>query len=182
MLHCTFIKQIGNGSCKWIMNMNDVCELFEKNGLKNCKSVINTGNFIFESDNNKIELDKIIQELLSNFYKQEIDVFTKSQQEVINIYEVFWKVFPQIDKNFSYNIFIINIKDYGDVIIDQFNNSQTENEEMILRNNICYWKTPKHYSTKSEFYKKICRKNFKSNYTIRTIGTVEKLIKKFNNQ
>ncbi|WNE41962.1 MAG: hypothetical protein AD073_000297 [Mycoplasmataceae bacterium] len=179
MLYCSFIKQIGGGSCRWNMNMIDTCNLFEENGLKNCKSVINTGNFIFESDNKKIELDITIRELLNNFYKQEIDVFTQSKQEVINMYESFFKIFPQIDKNLCYNIFITNVKDYGDVIIEQFNNSQTENEVMILKDNICYWKTPKHY-LKSDFYKKICRKNFKGNYTLRTIGTIEKVMKRFN--
>jgi hypothetical protein len=98
---------------------------------------INTGNFIFESDNNKIELDKMIRGLLSNFYEQEIDIFTQPQQDLVSIYEIFTKIFPQVDKEFRYNIFITSRKDYGNVIMEQFKNSQTENEEMVLKNNIC---------------------------------------------
>jgi hypothetical protein len=121
----------------------------------------------------------MIRGLLSNFYEQEIDIFTQSQQDLVSIYEIFTKIFPQVDKEFRYNIFITSRKDYGNVIMEQFKNSQTENEEMVLKNNICYWRAPKYYLTKSEFYKNICKKNFKSNYTLRTIGTIEKVIKRF---
>lgn len=185
MIYCTFVKQIGGGSCKWIMDLKDVCKLFERNKLKNCKSIGNSGNFIYESDKSKIELDEIIQELLNNYYKQEIYVFTQTQQEVINIYKNFNKIFPKYSletKDFIYNVFITNVKDYGNTIIKQFEDTEIENKHMFLKNNVCYWKCQRNYTSTSKFYRKICKKEFKNNYTMRTIGTINRVVKRFNTE
>ena len=121
------------------MKMSDVCELLKKNQLKNCRSVARTGNFIFESDKNKAELDKMIQKLLGNFYQQEIYVFTQSQQDIANIYQVFTKhILPNFRSDFCCNIFVTNVANYGEVIAKLFENAVTENEKLILKNNICY--------------------------------------------
>ncbi|GMO63286.1 MAG: hypothetical protein Ta2D_10090 [Rickettsiales bacterium] len=181
MIYCAFIKQLWGGGkdCKWTMKMPDVCALFEKNGLKNCKVVTTSGNIIFDSNKKIAELNKITRGILETFYSARIDVFVKSREEIANI----CKDFPYtIEKGFYYNLFLLNIENYSQIIMEQFKKfSPLEDEEMFIKDNVCYWKIKKdqQFITSSSFYKQILKKDFKFNYTLRTIGTIKKVENSF---
>lgn len=84
MKYIALIRGINVGSSVKI-NMKDLkadCELL---GLQNVSTYINSGNVIFESDDDKEEINQKIEDYLRNKIRQEIKVIVKTKEEIKKI-------------------------------------------------------------------------------------------------
>ena len=62
MKYCAFLRGVNvKGTA---MKMADVVEVFKKQGLINVSSILATGNILFESEENPLELRKILEKSL----------------------------------------------------------------------------------------------------------------------
>ena len=108
--------------------------------IKNVKIVLTTGNIVFTSNKNIIDIYDCIKQTLQEYFNYSFDVFIKSMYEIKTIITDN----PFKEKNdFVIQTFISNNNDYiADDILKEFNNNmyiKTKEEQMRIINKQLYW-------------------------------------------
>ena len=171
MIYCVFLKQVSFH--KMFIQMNDLKNLFEANGFSDVKTVIRSGNVLFSSEENVDKLYAKIKEMLHNYYNYDIDIFIRNideiKQLIIN--------YPyKIEKGFYHQVFICNnnfVKTLENAFLDC---TLLDGEKFMVNNNVLYWKYLKLTRFTSNILKISSREALKHNFTLRTVGTLGKVI------
>jgi uncharacterized protein (DUF1697 family) len=171
----TFIKQINFR--KERMAMAEVCVIFRDLGFRDVHSVLATGNIIFTTDRTKNTLDKIIGEVLTHRYSFAIDVFVKDSQEIWNIFNS--NPF-EIRKEMYIQTFIFN-DGFETVLREKLNEIPfLAHEKVVENNNLFYWQIEKSMFARSHFFRILSWNALKHHFTLRTIGSMEKVCRKLS--
>lgn len=158
------------------MKMAEVCQVFKDAGMENVSSVLASGNIIFSSDKNAVELKTILEKAMSEYFNYEAFLFVKTAEET----ELFWSKDP-FEKNENFHTYaFVGKENVENVLMNEFQNaSKSENEKAEIVNNIFYWQVSKGNTLDSSFGKVLGKKSLKDQFTSRNINTFEKILKKF---
>jgi uncharacterized protein (DUF1697 family) len=98
MKYAAFIRGINVGG-NVLIKMADLKKLFEKEGLKDVKTILASGNVVFSSSKSPASLEKLLETTLRKKYKRPIGVFVRSLDELnaINKMQPFKKI--KVTKN-----------------------------------------------------------------------------------
>ena len=171
MMYCVFLKQVSFH--KMFIQMDDLKTLFENNGFTDVKTVIRSGNVLFSSSEKVENLYKKIGIMLNDYYNYDIDIFIRNIEEIKELI----KSNPyKIDKNFYHQVFICD-NNFTKILEKEFLKSKLlDKEEFTINNNILYWKYFKPTRFTSNILKLCSRESLKHNFTLRTVGTLQKII------
>ena len=175
MKYCAFLRGVNvKGTA---MKMADVVEVFKKQGLINVSSVLATGNILFESEENPLELRKILEKSLSEHFDYEAFLFIKTSEEINKILEN--SPFKKSEELHIYSFICESGNE--NILLEEFGkvNHQKSEEAKIVNQNF-YWQISKGNTLDSEFGKILGKKSFKDIFTSRNINTIEKIVNKFN--
>ena len=175
MKYCAFLRGVNvKGTA---MKMTNVVEVFKKQGLIKVSSVLATGNILFESEENPLELRKMLEKALSEHFDYEAFLFLKTDVQVKDIFEN--SPFQKAENLHIYSFICEN----GDenILLEEFKKvNHQENEEVKIVNQNFYWKIPKGNTLDSNFGKILGKKSLKDKFTSRNINTIEKIMNKFS--
>ena len=84
---CAFLRGVNVKGTN--MKMADVCKVFSEAGVQNVSSVLASGNILFKSDKDSVELKKILEKAMSEHFNYDAFLFIKNEKEINEIPEVF---------------------------------------------------------------------------------------------
>ncbi len=157
------------------MKMADVCKVFSDAGMNNVCSVLASGNILFQSDKDVVELKEILEKAMSAHFNYDAFLFIKNEKEIDDIFAN--NPFAAIEDFHTY-IFLGSDK-VEETLLQEFDKAtKEEGEKAKIVNNIFYWQVPKGQTLNSTFGKILGKKSLKDKMTSRNINTFEKIIKK----
>ena len=170
---CAFLRGVNVKGTN--MKMAEVCSVFEKAGMKDVSSVLASGNILFSSEQNEIELNEILGRAMSEHFAYEAFRFVKKQNEIETIFRD-----TPFEPDPEYHIYcFVGVEGVEKALLSEFEKSRkAPGEEARLVAGKFYWKTPKGNTLESEFGKILGRKSLKNSFTSRNLNTVEKVMKK----
>ncbi|MGK6340974.1 DUF1697 domain-containing protein [Chryseobacterium sp. DT-3] len=175
MKYCAFLRGVNVKGTN--MKMADVCQVFKDAGMQDVGSVLASGNIVFTSDKNAVDLKKILEKAMSDHFSYEAFLFIKSQEET----EVFWNSIPFEKKDDLHIYAFVGNPGIENVLNAEFEAaSKAENEKAEIVDKIFYWQVPKGNTLDSSFGKVLGKKSLKDQFTSRNINTFEKILKKMN--
>lgn len=174
MKYCAFLRGVNvKGTA---MKMADVCNVFEKSGLRNIMPVLATGNIIFTSDKNREELKEILEKAMSEYFNYDAFLFIKNENEVSQILNN--NPFPKSDDSHIY-VFITS-ENMAGLLLEEFSKAEkSDNEKAEIVDQTFFWQVEKGHTLASEFGKILGKKAFKDKITSRNINTFERIVNKF---
>ncbi|WP_183147945.1 DUF1697 domain-containing protein [Chryseobacterium nematophagum] len=173
MKYCAFLRGVNVKGTN--MKMVDVCHVFTHAGVKDVTSILASGNIIFSSEKDPIQIKSILEKEMSQYFSYEAYLFIKSQEET----ERFWEGNP-FDKKDELHVYaFVGNEGIENILMEEFeNSSKTENEKAKIIDDIFYWQVLKGNTLDSTFGKVLGKKKLKDQFTSRNINTFEKIIKK----
>lgn len=174
MKYCAFLRGVNVKGTN--MKMAEVCQVFTDAGMKDVSSILASGNIVFSSDKNAMDLKVILEKAMSDHFSYEAFLFIKSQDET----EIFWNSIP-FEKNENLHTYaFVGLSGVEHVLMEEFQKAaQAENEKAEIVNDIFYWQVPKGNTLDSTFGKVLGKKSLKDQFTSRNVNTFEKILKKF---
>ena len=175
MKYCAFLRGVNvKGTA---MKMAEVIEVFKNTGVKNVSSVLATGNILFESEENPLELRVKLEKALSKHFDYEAFLFLKTDVQVKDIFEN--SPFQKAENLHIYS-FVCENGDENNLLEEFKKVNHQEDEEAKIVNQNFYWKIPKGNTLDSNFGKILGKKSLKDKFTSRNINTIEKIMNKFS--
>ena len=167
---CAFLRGINvNGKN---MKMSDVCDVFRQEPVNNVRSVLATGNILFDSSLSNTELKNKLESALSKYYHSNEILFIKDQKEIDAILK--GVPFPS-DNDLHIYAFICEIG-FESVLIERFQSiTPTPDEKAIINDNQFYWQVKKGATLDSGFSKILADKNLRNQFTSRNMNTIKKI-------
>lgn len=171
--YCAFLRGVNvKGTA---MKMEVVCSVFVNAGAKNVRSVLASGNILFESDEGRIDLKRKLEDAMADYFHYDANLFIKNQVEIIGMLEYC----PFSPDTAFHNYIFIGDKGKEDILEETFKiSAKVPGEEAELINGYFYWKTPKGNTLESEFGKILGKKSLKDVFTSRNMNTIEKVLRK----
>ena len=170
MKYCIFIKQM-NFRGKQI-NVKELESFIKTIGFNDIKMVLRTGNVILNSNITENELLKYFTNKINNYYSFKFDTFIRN---IDWLKSVLINAPFKTEKYFYNQVFICN-QDFTKTLLENFSEiNLIENEKYKVVNNTIYWFYDNRTKDNSNIRKFILKNSIKSNYTLRTIGTLEKI-------
>ncbi len=170
MKYVAFLRGINVGGR--VIKMVDLKECLEEIGLREVRTILQSGNVTFESDQKQVELKQNIEAVLTKTfnYPARAQVFTIEQiQTIIQGYP-----FDRNDKDHQhYVVFMESAKEHELEAEATFDDKL---EQIKSGTNCLYWTVPKGITLKSEFSKYLTKPRYKEFNTVRNINTLEKTI------
>lgn len=171
---CAFLRGVNVKGTN--MKMADVCKVFSNAGAENVSSVLASGNILFQSEKDAVELKSILEKAMSDHFGYDAFLFIKNEKEINDIFQN--DPFPVIDD--FHNYVFLGSENVEQTLLEEFEKAnKAEGEKGKIINNIFYWQVPKGQTLDSNFGKILGRKSLKDKMTSRNINTFEKIIKKF---
>lgn len=171
---CAFLRGVNVKGTN--MKMADVCKVFSDAGMQNVSSVLASGNILFQSGKDALELKKNLEKAMSDHFSYDAFLFIKNEKEINEIFKN--DPFPAIE-NFHNYIFLGSEK-VEETLFEEFKKAtKEEGEQGKIVNDIFYWQVPKGQTLDSTFGKILGRKSLKDKLTSRNVNTFGKIIKKF---
>lgn len=169
--YAVFLRGINVGGR--IIKMTDLKACFEKMGLKNVTTLLQSGNVIFESESDKTALKNKIEEGLTKTFNYPAKVWVESVNDIQKIVKdnPFAAAPPEYHQ---YVIFFENglEKDFANEIVG------TVDEDVKAGKGVAYWKVQKGLTLKSPHGKLLAKSKYKNLNTNRNINTLQKIIQK----
>ena len=156
-----------------IIKMADLKTCFEHTGLKNVRTVLQSGNVLFESPaSDGSVLRQNIETAVTKQFKYPAIVFVYSQADMLQMVELC--PFEDSDKNFHTYLVLLEPGVGEELIKEPF--KLAKNEQVSLGKNVIYWRVSKGMTLKSEFSKYLSKSKYKDFNTNRNLNTIKKLI------
>ena len=150
--------------------MPDLKDAFEKMGFKEIKTYLQTGNVVFDSDKNILEIKTILEKGLSETFHYHAFVLLYEFDSLAAIIEKY-----PFEKTESHHAYIFFVE--GDAIFEELLSiSQGMVEEIAKGNTVLYWKVKKGESLNTPFSKITAKAKYKNTTTVRNINTLEKML------
>ena len=167
---CAFLRGINvNGKN---MKMADICDVFRQESVDNVRSVLATGNILFDSSLSKSELRSKLESAISRHYQSNESLFIKDKNEIGAILKGV-PFTPEPDLHIY--VFIYEIG-FESVLMERFQSiTPTTNEKASIYGNQFYWQVSKGETLDSGFSKILADKKLRSRFTSRNINTIQKI-------
>ncbi len=168
--YVTFLRGINVGGR--VIKMADLKNCFEKAGLKEVMTVLQSGNVLFESELAEPELkQKIEAALIKSFnYPAKVQVISaKKLEKIIQKYP-----FKAREGFHSYVIFLE--KNLEKELIDEPVEFDPQKEKAKEGLGVVYWQVERGQTLKSSFAKQLSKAKYKAFNTTRNLNTLRKLI------
>ena len=179
--YAAFLRGINLGE-KNKVAMKDIKQIFESLDLSNVKTIANSGNVIFSAETDNLdELRFTIHTELSKNYDFDIPVFLIEQTELTDIMQNHPDWWGSGDKALYDNIiFVMNETSFEEIYAACGEPKEGAEKVQPYRNAIFWTYLLKDYQ-KHAWWKTTATADFKNFITIRTRGTVEKVLKGMEN-
>jgi uncharacterized protein (DUF1697 family) len=166
--YVTFLRGINVGGR--IIRMADLKTCFEGMGFSEVKTLLNSGNVIFESDLKEPELKKKIEETLTKTFSYPAKVWVISMDELKKIIGAN----PFLDAPTDYHQYVIFFENNleKDLAAEVAN---SDNEEVKAGKKVVYWKVQKGLTLKSQCGKLLSQSKYKDFNTVRNMNTLQKV-------
>jgi len=170
---CAFLRGVNVNRKN--MKMADVCEVFRQDAVQNVRSVLATGNILFESTLSKANLRSNLETRMSQHYETDVHLFIKNKEEI----ELILRSNPyQVRSDLHIYAFICE-NGFEHTLMDKFNTiTPVENENAQINQNQFYWQVRKGLTLDSSFSKILAEKQMRSQFTSRNINTIQKVYDK----
>ena len=170
---CAFLRGVNlNGRN---MKMADVCNIFSQEPVKNVRSVLATGNILFESNIERADLRCSLEKRMSEHYGMDIDLIIKDKGEIGNILSS--SPFPA-DPDLHVYVFICEVG-FERTLMERFGTiTPAINEKAQINGGQFYWQVSKGSTLDSGFSKILGKKRMKDQFTSRNINTMQKIFEK----
>ena len=156
--------------------MTEVCKVFSDAGMQNVSSVLASGNILFQSEKDEVELKNILEKAMSGYFSYDAFLFIRNEEEINGIF----KNDPFPSKENFHNYIFIGSDSIEETLLQEFEKAtKEEGEQGQIVNGIFYWQVPKGQTLGSTFGKILGRKTLKDKMTSRNSNTFEKIINKF---
>jgi len=171
MKYAVFLRGINVGGR--VVKMADLKACLESIGLQNVKTILQSGNVVFESDQNTDKLKRTIEEALTKTfnYPAKVQVFTLEQIESII------QNYPFDRNNKDYQHYVIFMESAKEKELEDEATFDKKVEQIKSGSNCIYWTVPKGMTLKSKFSKYLTKPAYKEFNTVRNINTLEKVIR-----
>ena len=146
-------------------------ELLAKDGLTNVQTYIQSGNVIFQSSKEAIELEKIINKIILDYFGFEVSVIVKTPEELQTILDDC----PFQKENKEHSFFIMFNKIPDAELVKDAQQISYENEEIIIIRDALYFYCSIGYG-KSKFNMNTFERKLKVIGTARNYNTMIKLL------
>ena len=157
------------------ISMNELKTYFEKAGFKNTRTYINSGNVIFDSEEeNTIKLAEKCKEIIENEFDLPISlalIDANTLKEALEHAPKWWGDDPNSKHN---TIFVIQPATAKEVIED-VGEIRPEYEQFYAFKDIIFWSAPLKTFSRTRWSKVVGTKSYQ-NITIRNANTTKKLL------
>lgn len=177
MTYVCFLRGVNVNGRKVLMK--DLTSIFASIGFTNIKTVLASGNVIFDlSDNVATEdIKSMCEQALFDFYQEDVYCTVYSLEEVLLMREHNIEVKEQE----QLYCLLIDKKATFDEVKRMFNDSKASEGERLEEHNHCLlWRVKKGMTLKSEFGKVLGKKKFRRSLTSRNMNTIKKVVDKAN--
>ena len=167
---CAFLRGINvNGKN---MEMVDVCDVFRQEHVDNVRSVLATGNILFDSPLSKPELRIKFENAISRRYQSNESIFIKDQNEI----GAMLKGLPFTPGPGLHIYAFICEVGFEAVLMERFQQiAPIKNEKALIYDNQFYWQVSKGETLGSGFSKILADKKLRNQFTSRNINTIQKI-------
>lgn len=159
------------------MKMNDLSDAFSKMGFQNIKTILATGNVIFDSEKEfeKEELKHFIEEGLSSRFQYDAHIFLRETREIEELLKESNSI--PVPKDCHLYALFCDSDEMLTELTKLFDGVAHEPmEQFIVIANHAFWIVPKGSTLSSEFGAKVLgKKQYKSILTSRNKNTIEKI-------
>jgi uncharacterized protein (DUF1697 family) len=167
--YVAFLRGINAGR---IIKMADLKDCFESMGLENVKTVLQTGNVVFESDKAEPALKKLIEKEMSQEYSFDAKAQVYSLEDLNSIISAF--PFEEKENIHSYVIFLENSLEQD---LEKEDYKLWDNEKIEAGKGVVYWQVSRGDTLASSFAKFLARSKYKLFNTARNLNTLKKITK-----
>ncbi|MFO0781853.1 MAG: DUF1697 domain-containing protein [Candidatus Saccharimonadales bacterium] len=167
--YVAFLRGINVGGR--VIKMADLAACCEKAGLNQVKTVLQTGNVVFESDKSEAELKRLLEDTLTSTfdYPAKVQVLSIPElQKIIDEYP-FGEPKPNIH---DYLIFIENELEQL-LLAEKY--ELALGEKVAAGKGVIYWRVEKGLTLKSSFAKVLTKAKYKPFNTNRNLNTLKKI-------
>lgn len=166
--YIAFLRGINVGNIR--IKMPDLKNAFQDMGFQNATTFLQTGNVVFESEKNILEIKVILEKGLTETFHYQAFVLLYDFDILAEIVANY--PFEKDEANHAYVIFV-----EGEVVFEELATiAKTVDEEIARGNTVLYWKVPKGKSLDTPFAKITAKAKYKSTTTVRNINTLEKML------
>ena len=152
--------------------MEDVCNVFRDGPVSNVRSVLATGNILFESSLTQRELRCDLEKRMSDHYGIDVRLFIKDGEEIEAILRN--SPFPA-DPELHVYAFICE-DGFECVLAERFGMiTPAVNEKAQVREGQFYWQVSKGSTLDSGFSKILGERQMKDQFTSRNMNTIQKI-------
>jgi uncharacterized protein (DUF1697 family) len=169
--YAAFLRGVNVGGR--IIKKDELKTCFEKSGLENVRTVIQSGNVVFESDLKEADLKKKIEEALTSTFNYP----AKAQIMTIPILKKIVDAFPfgsAAPKQHNYVIFVENGLE-KDIMADKY--ELGAGEKVKAGSGVIYWRVDQGQTLRSLFGKTLSKSKYKNFNTNRNVNTLQRIIK-----
>jgi len=171
-----FLRGI-NISGKNKIPMAELKTAFEKEGFSEVSTYLNSGNVAFSTTSDSIpEIRVQIEKMIETVFQLQIPVYVISEPELKIIMEnapSWWGK----DKENYYNLIFILSEDTPAEICNLIGEPSPDLEQIQIFENVIFWSFDLKKYQKCTWWKKTAAAGIGEKLTIRTAGTIEKLLK-----
>jgi uncharacterized protein (DUF1697 family) len=168
--YAAFLRGVNVGGR--IVKMAELKTCLEKVGLKNVKTILQSGNVVFDSDETDIpKLKQQIEEVLTKTFNYPAKVQVVSIEKLRKIIQAN----PFADAPADYHQYVIFIENDLEAELVAEAGKQL-GEEVRAGQGVVYWKVQKGQTLKTPFAKLLTKSKYKDFNTNRNINTLQKII------
>ncbi len=139
-------------------------------GCQDVKTILQTGNVVFETDKTIEQLKPILETHLSQTFDYEAFVLIYRFDILSNIIESY-----PFEREDGYHAYVVFVDDR--MVLEELTTSATELSETSKKGDqLLYWKVAKGQSTDSPFAKTLAKTKYKAHLTMRNLNTLEKMV------
>jgi uncharacterized protein (DUF1697 family) len=167
--YVAFLRGINVGGR--IVKMADLKVCLEKGGLKNVKTILQTGNVVFESDQNEAQLKSLIEQTLTKTFSYPAKVQVLSIDNLNKTIKAY--PFKAKEGYHSYVIFIENGLEKD--LAQEKSGLEGSLEQVAAGQGVVYWQVERGQTLKSTFGKILSKSKYKELNTNRNLNTLQKI-------
>lgn len=173
----TFLRGI-NVSGKNKVEMAQLKNLFVQNGFSDVKTFLNSGNISFESKQTEITIVNLqIEKMLKANFDFEIPFFTIEKSELEELFIHKPDFVNENDKTFYDNIIFIIQPATVQQVLQELGTPDASLDKIQVYKNAIFWSFDRLKYQKSPWWKNTATTEISKFITIRTFGTVQKILK-----
>jgi uncharacterized protein (DUF1697 family) len=168
--YVAFLRGINVGGR--MIKMNELKACFEDMGFFEVKTLLNSGNVLFESDLNEPELKNKIEAKLTKTFNYPAKVQVLSLSNLTKIVEDC--PFEDMDGFHSYIVFLEG--NLAAELATEATDLDKKVEQIKLGKSVLYWRVPKGMTLKCKLSKHLGKVKYKDFNTVRNINTLRKAV------